>query len=203
MALTGTSAAKAKPAAGRDDLRLILDQLDSEWATLKQDDVELHGLDEAGLLAYYHSCTRSLLQDIRDPYGRTWPEEYRQNSRIPAMCDWLIRLRDQEGAPVKAARAQMVQALRQSWPAYRDLTHPDIPNGMSVLALECPPYSWETLVTHWPGEVTPQDTATYPHFSSKAVADFNLAALALLLLNRQLRYALTDLRAYDLTDGRA
>ncbi|MFC4426275.1 hypothetical protein [Deinococcus navajonensis] len=202
MPLTGTKTASTpKPKRGVA-YDAIIDQLDSEWASLKQDNPELHG-DDAGLLAYFHSCTRSLLHDIRDPYTQTWPAEYEEASRVPKLCAYLRSLQDQEGTPVKIAREQMLQGLRTSWPAYRDLNPVEIPNGTSILDQECPPFSWEALVSNWPGETAQPHTQSLPHFSSKEVADFNLAAFALLFLNRQLRYYLTDLKPHPTDDGRS
>lgn len=209
MPLTGTRTPKkaSTPAQvakkGRALLTEILDKLDTEWETLKQDSVEQHGLEEAGLLAHYHSNVRGLLQDIGgDPYTLTWPAEYAQASRLPGMCQWLRGLQDQEGESVKAAREKMVAALRASWPAYRDINPIEIPNGTSLRDHEVPPYTWDALVTNWPGETEEPHIQSLPHFSCRAVADFNLAALALLFLNRQCRYYLTDLHPHQTSDGR-
>lgn len=200
MPLTGTKKASA-PRRQSNLLTTLLDKLDTEWTTLKQDSVEQHGLEEAGLLAHYQSNVRGLLQDIRDPYTAQFPPEYVQESRLPGLCRWLTGLQGADTVQVKTAREQMVTALRQCWPAYQEVNPIEVPNGTSVRDHEVPPYTWEGLVTNWPGETEEPHTLTLPHFSCTAVADFNLTALALLMLNHQLGYYLTDLHPHPTDVG--
>lgn len=207
MPLTGTKkpSSKTTPKTGRRLLTELLDQLDHEWATLKQDQPDLHG-EDAALLAYYHACIRPALHWISgDPYTATFPEPYHPQ-RLPGMCRWLKGLQDQEGQPVKAAREQMATALRTCWPAYRDLILNDdqVPDGSSLLDLEILPFTWEAIETLWQGQNWEGDEPPtfLPQFQTKASEDFHLAALAVLFLNRQCRYYLTDLKPHQTHDGR-
>lgn len=208
MPLTGTSksTAPAKPTR-RLDLQLILDQLDSEWATLKQDNPSLHG-DDAGLLAYFHSCMRPALYWIAgDPYTFAFPEGY-QSERLARLCDYLKGLQGAELETVKKARETNLGILRRSWPAYRDLAAPEmLENGQSALDLEVLPFTWEAIERmwsgdNWVGEGEKARTLFLPAFACKASADFHLAGLAVLFLNLQCRFGLTDLYPHNTTDGR-
>lgn len=209
MALTGSRAlkktsSKDAPKTGRKLLTELLDQLDTEWETLKQDSPEQHGLDEAALLAYYQCVLRPALHWINgDPYTTQFPTEY-QSERLAGMCRWLTTLHDQEGEPVKVAREQMVKALRASWPHYRDLATGPIPDGKSAMDLEVLPFTWAGIETLWQGQNWEGDGAPVflPQFGTRVSEDFHLAALALLFLNRQCRYYLTDLHPHQTSDGR-
>lgn len=199
MSLTGTAPRKPqRQPHPRARLNETLDQLDSEWQTLKQDRMELHGEDEAGLLAYYHVCTRTALHWIDgDPYSWQPPAEYARQ-RLAGLCRWLTGLQSKEGDEIKVERERMVTALRAAWPAYRDLGTGEIPNGTSPLDLEVLPFTWEGIETLWQGQNWEGDKpATFlPQFQSRASEDFHLAALALLILNKQLKYYLTDLKTH-------
>lgn len=214
MPLTGTRTPKkaSTPAQaakkGRALLTEILDQLDTEWETLKQDSIEMHGHDEAGLLAYYHSVLQPALRWINgDPYTVRFPNTY-QDQRLASMCRWLTSLQDKEGQPVKEARERMVQALRQAYPPFRDLAYPDMPNDWphGTTDWEVPPYAdLDAMAGLWNSDdPTPaDDRAQYlPTFRYRATEDFHLAALALLFLNKQCRYYLTDLHPHQTSDGR-
>ncbi|EYB67041.1 hypothetical protein DEIPH_ctg052orf0038 [Deinococcus phoenicis] len=203
MGLAGTSKAAApKSAASRNNLALILDQLDSEWATLKQDDPTIHG-EDAGLLAYYHSCVRPALHWVAgDPYTFAFPESY-QRERLAKLCGYLKSLQGADAQQVKAARERNLAGLRAVWPAYRELNPDDVPNGLSPMELECPPFTWAAIETGWNGDGPDDYRINFlPAFATKESADFHLAALAVLFLNRQLRYALTDLYPHQTDDGR-
>lgn len=194
MPLTGTSKKTGAATAAAPTIRLkdLLDQLDSEWAQLRQEE---HTEDEAGLLAYFHCCLRPLVQQIGgDPYSFTYPQEYADTERLPKLCAYLRGLQQAKPEVVQAARERNLAGLRAVWPAYRDLIQPDIPNGKSALDLEVLPFGWEALETGWGGEDDDPNRINFlPTFSTKASADFHLAALALLYLNRQLRLPLSDL----------
>lgn len=198
MPLTGTAKpprAVPGPARGRAFLSALLEQLDGEWLTLRQDTAI--DPDEAALLAYYHVCVRVLLQQVGDPYHTAFPPAYAATERVPKLCAYLIRVAALEGSPLKVERERNLTALRTAWPAYRDLVHPDIPNGVSPLELEVLPFSWAAIESGWSSEDDDPDRTTFlPTFSSRATADFHLAGLATLLLNRQLRYYLTDLGSH-------
>lgn len=211
MPLTGTKKAApttGKPKPNRNLVKTILDQLDTEWTTLKQDDPAIHG-DEAGLLAYFHVCVRCLLQQVGDPYTAQFPAGYIATERLPKLCAHLIRCQELEGEPLKIARETVITALRASWPAYRDLAIPDAhetdPWGsVSAYELKCLPFTWEAIEKNWTGEDDdPNRTKFLPTFSTQASADFHLTALAVLYLNRQCRYYLTDLKPHQTGDGRA
>lgn len=211
MPLTGTTKAKAAAkAAPTIRLRDLLDQLDSEWATLKQDSPQLHG-DDAGLLAYYHTCTRCALHWINgDPYSFQFPEGY-LGERLAKLCAYLKSLQGAEQQQVKEARERTLAGLRQAWPAYRELADPkgDYPHEhYCALDDEVLPFTWEAIETLWPGENwRAEDGADaralfLPQFATQASADFHLAALAVLFLNRQCKYMLTDLGHHQTHDGR-
>ncbi len=211
MPLTGTkkpSASTGKPKTAGNLVKAILDQLDTEWATLKQDDPAIHG-DEAALLAYYHVCTRCLIQQVGDPYTAQFPQGYLDTERLPKLCAYLIKCQDLEGEALKAARERAVAALRTCWPAYRDLAIPDAheiePWGShAAWELKCLPFTWAAIEQNWHGEDDdPNRTKFLPTFSTQASADFHLHGLATLLLNRQCRYYLTDLKSHQTHDGRA
>lgn len=201
MALSGT-ATKPKPVK-RLDIQLMLDQLDSEWQTLKQDSEELHG-EGAGLLAYFHTVVRCLLPLVGDPYAATFPDGYAASERLPKLCAYLLSLKDSEGEPVKAARERMVASLHASWPAYRELTCPE--GQFPATHTQTPdvlPFSWDAIESGWNGEDDdPHRTRMLPAFATQASADFHLASLAVLFLNRQCRYYLTDLKPHQIGDGR-
>lgn len=207
MPLTATPKAPRKLPAGRNsraELNAILDQLDSEWDTLKQDSVELHGYEEAGLLAYYHCSLRVGLHWVDgDPYHWQPPAEY-AGERLARMCVYLSGLKDAERDQVKAAREKMLANLRTVWPAYRDLAVPDAPDGKSPMDLEILPFTWEGIEQLWEGQNWEGDKPPVflPAFAYKESADFHLAALSVLFLNRQLKYYLTDLQAHPVGDGR-
>lgn len=197
MPLTGSAKpAKAAP-SGHKLIQSILDQLDSEWATLKHDDPALHG-DEAGLLAYYHTCLRSLLPLVGDPYTATFPQGYIEAERLPKLCAYLTGLKDADPALVKQARERTLAGLRDCWPAYARLTLPD---GVWPATYTQPddvlPFSWAAIESGWNGEDDdPHRTQMLPTFATQASADFHLASLAVLYLNRQLRLYLTDLQPH-------
>lgn len=203
MPLTGSAKPTTAPVRGRKLLTSILDQLDSEWATLKQDSVEMHGEDEAGLLAYYHCCTRVSLHWIDgDPYTFQFPPAY-QPERLAKLCAYLTGLQDADPALVKQARERTLTGLRAAWPGYRDLAYPDMPPRWphGTTDWECPPFSWEAIETlwdgdNWTGEGEKARTLFLPQFRYQETADFHLASLAVLYLNRQLRLYLTDLQPH-------
>ncbi len=205
MPLTGTkkpSTSTGKPKTAGNLVKSILDQLDTEWATLKLDDPAIHG-EEAALLAYYHVCTRCLIQQVGDPYTAQFPAGYMATERLPKLCAYLTRCQDLEGEALKAAREKAVAALRACWPAYRDLAIPDAPDGTSYLDGEVLPFTWAAIEQNWHGEDDdPNRTKFLPTFSTVASADFHLHGLATLLLNRQCRYYLTDLKPHQTHDGR-
>ncbi|MDV6376228.1 hypothetical protein [Deinococcus arenicola] len=201
MALSGT-ATRPKPVK-RLDVGLILDQLDSEWATLKQDSEELHG-EEAGLLAYFHTVLRCMLPLVGDPYAATFPDAYAATERLPKLCAYLVTLKDTEGQPLKEARERNVAALRACWPAYQELSNPE--GRFPATHTQPPdvlPFTWAAIESGWVGEDDDLNrTKMLPTFATQASADFHLAALAVLFLNRQLRYYLTDLQPHRTGDGR-
>lgn len=206
MPLTATgkkpSAARQK-AGSRAELAAILDQLDSEWQTLKQDDPASFG-EDSGLLAYYHTVLRPALHWIDgDPYHWQPPAEY-AGERLSKMCRWLSGLQEAEREQVKQARELMLANLRHCWPAYRDLDTGPIPDGKSPMDMEVLPFTWEGIETLWHGENWTGDgpAVFLPAFANKESADFHLSALALLFLNRQLRYYLTDLEHHPTDVGR-
>lgn len=210
MGLAGTSKTAPKSAApSRNNLALILDQLDSEWATLKQDSVELHGPYEAGLLAYYHCALRVGIYWVNgDPYRFEFPEEYQQE-RLAKLCSYLASLQAAAPEEVKAARERNLTGLRACWPAYANLAYPDMPADWphGVSNWEILPFSWDAIETlwsgdNWTGEGERARTLFLPAFRYRESADFHLASLAVLYLNRQLRYALTDLYPHPTDDGR-
>ena len=200
MAISGT-ASKPKPVK-RLDTGLMLDQLDSEWATLKQD--QALPADEAGLLAYFHTAVRCLLPLVGDPYTATFPDGYVASERLPKLCAYLISLQDTEGQPLKEARERMVASLRTSWPAYQLLTCPDGPfPSTHTQTSDVLPFTWDAIESGWNGEDDdPHRTKMLPAFATPVSADFHLAALAVLMLNRQCRYYLTDLQPHRTGDGR-
>lgn len=194
MPLTGTNTKKAA-AAPTIRLKDLLDQLDSEWSTLKQDSPEQHGQDEAALLAYYHACVRPALHWVNgDPYTFDFPESY-QPERLAKLCGYLKTLQAADPEQVKAARERNLAGLRAVWPSYAALIGPEkYPDDYCLIEVEVPPFSWAAIETAWNGD-GPDDYRTnfLPTFATRESADFRLAALAVLFLNRQLRYALTDL----------
>ncbi|WP_019008958.1 hypothetical protein [Deinococcus aquatilis] len=199
MALIGSSSKKTTAAPGIR-IKDIQDQLDTEWANLKQDSISLHGEEESGLLAYYQCAARLGIHWVAgDPYTFQFPEAY-QGERLAKLCAYLIGLKDADPALVKQAREHNLKALRvKAWPAYRDMAVPPIPQGMSMMNVEILPFNWEGLERLWNGE-THEVTGTsvfLPAFQFPETADFHLATLAVLYLNRQLRYALTDLYAHS------
>lgn len=206
MPLTGTRTkpSPAKPRNSRAELNAILDQLDHEWETLKQGDPAHHG-EDSGLLAYYHAVIRPALHWMNaDPYTWEAPTEY-HGERLWKMCAWLRGLKDADRVSVKKAREQMLTNLRTSWPAYRDLCTGEVPNGQSPLDVEVLPFTWEGIETLWQGQNWEGDKPAVflPQFACKESADFHLSALALLFLNRQLKFYLSDLQAHPTDiDGR-
>lgn len=202
MALTGTAKGSKKavaPAAPTIRVKDLLDQMDREWTELRLDwgaeASDPRNTDEAGLLSYFHSCMRPLVQLINgNPYTLIFPQGYIEAERFPKLCAYLTSLQDAEPEKVAAARELNLRGLRAAWPAYRDLNQPEIPNGSGDLLLEVPPYNWAGLESGWNGENDdPYRERMLPTFAVKASADFHLAALAVLFLNRQLRRKLTDL----------
>lgn len=178
----------------------LLDQLDSEWSTLKQDSVELHGPDEAGLLAYYHCALRVGIYWVDgDPYRFQFPAEY-QEERLAKLCAYLKGLQNAELSAVKAARERSLAGLRACWPAYANLAYPDMPADWphSVIDWEIPPFTFDAIASlwsgpNWVGEGEKARALFLPTFRYRESADFHLASLAVMYLNRQLRWSLTDL----------
>ena len=202
MALTGTAKGSKKaaaPATPTIRLRDLLDQLDREWTDLRlnwaADAADPRNTDEAGLLAYFHTCLRPALHWVNgDPYTVVFPDEY-QSERLAKLCGYL---REKLSAPledVQAARELNLRALHEKWPAYRDLAIPELAEDGSLLDAEVLPFTWEAIETLWQGPnwIGDGPAQFLPQFHSKASADFHLAALATLFLNRQLRRKLTDL----------
>lgn len=203
MALTGTAKASKKsaaPAIPTIRLRDLLDQLDREWGELRLDwgaeATDPRNTDEAGLLAYFHTCLRPALHWVNgDPYTVQFPDEY-QGQRLAKMCGYLREQLTVSPEAAQAARELNLRALREKWGPYRDLAIPEgLPNGTSALEAEVLPFTWAAMDTLWQGPNWMGDGPAQflPQFHSKASADFHLAALATLFLNRQLRRKLTDL----------
>lgn len=200
MPLTGSKKQAATQAAPTIRISDLLDQLDSEWQTLKQDSVEVHGADEAGLLAYYHCALRVGIYWVNgDPYRFEFPEGYQQE-RLAKLCAYLKTLQGADVAEVKAARERTLAGLRACWPAYANLAYPDMPADWphGVSNWEILPFTWDAIETLWDGDsVVGQGEKAralfLPAFRYRESADFHLAALAVLFLNRQLRWSLTDL----------
>ncbi|SMB93362.1 hypothetical protein [Deinococcus hopiensis] len=196
--LTGTSAKRpaAKPLAPAIRLKDLLDQLDTEFEQLKRQEREL---DEQLLWVYFQSCVRPALHWVNgDPYTFEFPAAY-QVERLAKLCGYLKSLQGAEAEKVLAAREVNLKGLLTAWPAYRDLAIPDhIPNGTSIAEQEVLPFSWEAIETlwdgeNWTGEGEKARGLFLPQFGTKASADFHLAGLAVLFLNRQLRLPLSDL----------
>lgn len=196
MSLTGTSKRQAAPTpAPTIRLKDLLSQLDSEWATLKQDSVELHGLDEAGLLAYYHCAVRVALPWVGgDVTAFPFPEAY-AGERLHRLACYLRALDPEQ---YKAVRNQQVAHLRAVWPAYAEQC-----TGFWQEA-EMLTFTWDGVDRLWQTpESAAQDQNYYlPKFACKASEDFHLVALAVCTLNRLLRYSLTDLYPHPTDDGR-
>ncbi|WP_288482440.1 hypothetical protein [uncultured Deinococcus sp.] len=203
MALTGTAKGSKKaaaPAAPTIRLKDLLDQLDREWAELRLDwgaeATDPRNTDEAGLLAYFHTCLRPALHWVHgDPYTVVFPDEY-QAERLAGLCRYLGILQTAELPQVQAARERNLAGLRAAWPSYRDLAIPKLSeDGTSLLDAEVLPFTWDAIETLWQGPnwIGDGKAEFLPQFHSKASADFHLAALAVLFLNRQLRRKLTDL----------
>lgn len=191
MGLAGTSKTAApKPVTSRNNLALILDQLDSEWATLKQDSVEVHGPEEAGLLAYYHCAVRVGVYWVNgDIWNFAFPPEY-AGERLYKLACYLRSLPPEQH---KAARNQQVAHLRAVWPAYAE--------KCTSFEDECQElgFTWDGIDTLWQTSesvANSEQNFYLPKFSCKASEDFHLVSLAVLFLNRSLRYSLTDLRVY-------
>jgi hypothetical protein len=196
MALIGTSRSKkaAPPVTPTIRLKAILEQLADEWDAFKADPQS----DFDSLLVYYHCTIQIALHWIDgDPYTCTFPAAY-QGERLAKLCEYLRGLQDAESMQVKAARERNLAALKASWPEYRDFAIGDVPIGMSVRDMETPPWHWEGLgPQQWAGYEGNEEPRDLPTFPYKCSADFHLASLAVLYLNRQLRYALTDLYAHS------
>lgn len=206
MSLTGRTKTKAPPAPQKIKLEDLLTQLDHEWETLKQDDAQKYGLDEAGLLAYYHCCLRPALYWIEgDPYTYTFPDAY-QHERLAKLCQYLRGLQHEtDKTTLKKARELSLRNLRKSWPPFRDLAYPDMPADWpgSTSDWETPLFNWEVVgVPTWDGVELPEKARALelPAFRYPESANFHLNALAVLFLNRQVRYYLTDLKPHAIDD---
>lgn len=199
MPLPGVTTPRKAGGRPKNLVPLILDQLDREWSELRLDWAAEAGdprnTDEAGLLSYFHGCMRPLVQLIGgNPYVLTFSPAYVAAERFPRLCAYLGSLQGAAPEQVRAARELNLRGLRAAWPAYRDLNQPEIPNGSGELLLEVPPYAWAALETGWAGaEDEVYQERMLPTFAVQASADFHLAALATLFLNRQLRRKLSDL----------
>lgn len=199
MPLPGVVTPRKAGSRPKNQVPLILDQLDREWSELRLDWAaeasDPRNTDEAGLLSYFHSCMRPLIQLIGgNPYALTFSPAYVAAERFPRLCAYLGSLQNDEPEKVAAAREFNLQKLREHWPAYRDLNQPEIPNGSGELLLEVPPYAWAALETGWVGaDDEVHRERMLPTFAVQVSADFHLTALATLFLNRQLRRKLSDL----------
>lgn len=200
MALSGTKAPSKTGSKTKKLLPLILDQLDREWTELRLDwgaeATDPRNTDEAGLLAYFHTCLRPALHWVHgDPYTVVFPDEY-QGERLAKLCGYLREKLSASMEEIQAARELNLRALREKWGPYRDLAIPEgLPDGTSALEAEVLPFTWAAIETLWQGPnwIGDGPAQFLPDFRYKASADFHLAALAVLFLNRQLRRKLTDL----------
>lgn len=195
----------AKTAPARIKPALILEQLDREWANLRQDDPsEDH---EAVLRAYYHASVRVALYWIDfDPYTFAPPAAF-HGERLYRLCLWLRSINPEDTQALKNARAAQLATLRgAAWENYSTLCVP-VPDGSSQIDIEAPLYTWDAIDTLWQTEEylkqLPADaSASYlPKFSSKASEDWHLVCLAVLFLSRACKYALADLTLYTTGDG--
>lgn len=200
MAITPATKPPA-PGRKRISLKLLLDQLDHEWAASQAQDNPFRSDDDRALLAYYQTAVRIGLQWIDGDYRYAFPDWY-QDQRLARLCGYLNGLEGQDAPTLYPHRDKQVTLLReQTWPAYRERCTPGMAHHASTgtdtsITAELT-YTWDGLDSLYsPEEHSGPMNAPLPYlprFHAPESEAFHCNALAVLFLNRAVKLGLADL----------
>lgn len=177
-----------KKAAGKNPAKLLKAQLETEW----QRRAPLAGDQE--LTAMFVALMLPALDWVAgDPLTATFPDDPRC-ARLAGLCAYLRKAEGQEAQ----ARAQMLGQLHAAWERYQLLAVAEVPNGTAPLNQELAEFTWAALEPTFNADPDAERPRLLPDFHTRESADFHLAALAVLFLNRALKRPLTDLSSTSL-----